>query len=250
MVREERPGNRPDGLVHAAAAGRRAVVGGGGAMMECDGFGAGRGSSPPHLAGDPAAVRALMRDYLAHVSIRRIGRGTRAGEPVSASQRKILVICVEQFYAFMHDHAEEAAAVLGEPGWLRLGPQHAMLVQRGERPRRRSPDEPHRIIDDTTMTKIMWHAGMLVAPVADGGFGDEQAMRLLMLQARLGRRINELCMLDHDPLSMLGHPSGDQDPGALVARLRYRQTKNDGAPDTILVNAEIVAAIPPHTAQA
>ena len=214
-----------------------------GAMTEFDAFLAGRGSFPPHLADDPAAVRALMRDYLAHVSTRRVGRGTRAGEPISASQRKILVICVEQFYAFMHDHAEEAAAVLGEPGWLRLGPQHAMLVRRGERPRRRSPDEPHRIIDDTTMTKIMGQAGMLGAPAADGGFGDEQAMRLLMLQARLGRRINELCMLDHDPLSMLGHPSGDQDPGAFVARLRYQQTKIDGAPDTILVDAEIVAII-------
>ena len=50
-------------------------------------------------------------------------------------------------------------------------------------------------------------------------------------------------MLDHDPLSMLGHPSGDQDPGALVARLRYQQTKIDGAPDTILVDAEIAAII-------
>jgi hypothetical protein len=153
------------------------------------------------------------------------------------------VICVEQFYAFMHDQAGEAAAVLGEPGWLRLGPQHGMLVRRGERPRRHSPGDPHQIIGDTTMTKIMGQAGMLGAPAADGGFGDEQAMRLLMLQARLGRRINELCMLDHDPLSMLGHPSGDQEPGAFVARLRYQQTKIGGAPDTILVDAEIVAII-------
>ena len=38
-------------------------------------------------------------------------------------------------------------------------------------------------------------------------------------------------------------PSGDQGPGAFVARLRYQQTKIDGAPDTILVDAEIVAII-------
>jgi Phage integrase family len=214
-----------------------------GAMAEFDAFLAGRGTFPPHLADDPAAVRALMRDYLAHVSTRRVARGKRAGELISASQRKILVICVEQFYAFMSDHAEEAAAALGEPGWLRLGPHHAMLVRRGERPRRRSPGEPHRIIDDAIMTKIMGQAGMLGAPAADGGFGDEQAMRLLMLQARLGRRINELCMLDHEPLTMLGRPSDDHDPGAFVARLRYQQTKIDGAPDTILVDAEIVAII-------
>ncbi len=213
-------------------------------MTEFDAFLAGRGSFPPHLADGHAEVRALMRDYLAYVSTRRVERGGRAGELISVSQRKILVICVEQFYAFMHDHAEEAAVVLAEPGWLRLGPQHAMLVRRGERPRRRSSGDPHRIIDDTTMTKIMAQAGTLGAPAADGGFGDEQAMRLLMLQARLGRRINELCMLDHDPLSMLDHPSGAQDdPGAFRARLRYQQTKIDGAPDTILVDAEIVAII-------
>ena len=214
-----------------------------GAMTEFDAFLAGRGSFPPYLADDPAVVRSLTRDYLAHVSTKRVGRGKRAGELISASQRKILVICVEQFYAFMHDHAEEAAAVLAEPGWLRLGPQHAMLVRRGERPRRPKTGEPHRIISDTTMTKIMGQAGLLGTPVADGGFGDEQAMRLLMLQARLGRRINELCMLDHDPLTMLGCPPGDQDLGAFVARLRYQQTKIDGAPDTILLDAEIVAII-------
>ena len=32
-------------------------------------------------------------------------------------------------------------------------------------------------------------------------------------------------------------------PGAMTARLRYQQTKIDGAPDTILVDAEIVAII-------
>ena len=214
-----------------------------GAMTEFDAFLAGRGSFPPYLADGPAAVRTLMHDYLAHVSARRVGRGKRAGEPVSASQRKILVICVEQFYAFMHDHGEEAAAVLAEPGWLRLGTQHAMLVRRGERPRRPNTGEPHQIIDGTAMTKIMGQAGLLGVPAADGGFGDEQAMRLLMLQARLGRRINELCMLDHDPLTMLDCPSADQGPGAFAARLRYQQTKIDGAPDTILVDAEIVAII-------
>jgi hypothetical protein len=89
----------------------------------------------------------------------------------------------------------------------------------------------------------MGQAGLLGAPAASGGLGDEQAMRLLMLQARLGRRINELCMLDREPLTMLGCPPSAQEPGAFVARLRYQQTKIDGAPDTILVDAEIVAII-------
>ena len=83
----------------------------------------------------------------------------------------------------------------------------------------------------------------MVERTRDGGFGDEQAMRLLMLQARLGRRINELCMLDHDPLSMPGHRSGDQDPGAFVARLRHQQTNNVCRPDAILIHTKIAAVI-------
>ena len=38
-------------------------------------------------------------------------------------------------------------------------------------------------------------------------------------------------------------PQAIRTPGAFVARLRYQQTKIGGAPDTILVDAEIVAII-------
>ena len=65
-----------------------------------------------------------------------------------------------------------------------------------------------------------------------------------MLLARTGRRVSEICLLDHDPLLPLG-PSvtGTGSPGAFTARLRYQQTKIEGAPDTILVDEEIVAII-------
>jgi integrase len=71
-----------------------------------------------------------------------------------------------------------------------------------------------------------------------------------MLVALLGRRVSEICLLDIDPLLPLsptvsttsGEPAADDDQ-ALVAKLRYQQTKIDGAPDTILVHAEVVAII-------
>ena len=89
-------------------------------------------------------------------------------------------------------------------------------------------------------------AGLLGTPAAEGGLGDEQAMRILMLLARTGRRVSEICMLDHDPLLPL-HPPGSggraRRADGFVARLRYQQTKIDGAPDTILVDREIVAII-------
>jgi hypothetical protein len=34
-------------------------------------------------------------------------------------------------------------------------------------------------------------------------------------------------------------PAAAPEPGAMTARLRYQQTKIDGAPDTILIEAEI-----------
>jgi Phage integrase family len=52
-------------------------------------------------------------------------------------------------------------------------------------------------------------------------------------------------MLDTEPLLPLagGQAAAAAEPGAMVARLRYQQTKIDGAPDTVLVDAEVVAII-------
>ncbi|MEV7630669.1 hypothetical protein [Actinoplanes sp. NPDC089786] len=68
--------------------------------------------------------------------------------------------------------------------------------------------------------------------MADGGFGDEQAMRIMMLVARLGRRVSEIRMLDRDPLLALDRRTAtdEDDDGAFVAKLRYQQTKIEQGP--------------------
>ncbi|OHV52829.1 MULTISPECIES: tyrosine-type recombinase/integrase [unclassified Frankia] len=215
------------------------------AMTMFDAFLASRGGRPTHLADTPEGVRALMLDYLGHVRASRASRGPTEGQPLSANHMKILLISVEQFYAFMHDHKHEAAAALGDPGWLRLGPQHAAFYRRGEIPRPVAHrDTEQNVIPEAAFTQIMASIGMLGDPVADGGFGDEQAMRIMMLQTRLGRRISELLLLDHDPLCALAMQApSDEEPDAFAARLRYQQTKIDGAPDTVLVDREIVTII-------
>jgi Phage integrase family len=59
-----------------------------------------------------------------------------------------------------------------------------------------------------------------------------------------GGRVSEICLLDRDPLLPLGPPAaGAASETAFTARLRYQQTKIEGAPDTILVDDEIVAII-------
>jgi len=51
-------------------------------------------------------------------------------------------------------------------------------------------------------------------------------------------------MIDFEPVEEVAglDPSAAGD-GAMVAKLRYRQTKIDGAPETILVGADVVAVI-------
>jgi hypothetical protein len=89
---------------------------------------------------------------------------------------------------------------LDEPGWLRLGPQHAKLWRRGETRRTTVSPERREVIDDTAFSQIMSNLLVIGAPVEEGGFGDEQAMRIVMLVARTGRRVSEIRMLDRQPL--------------------------------------------------
>jgi integrase len=199
----------------------------------------------PQLAGEPAQVRALMLDFLGHLRATKASRGPRKGQPLSLASVQRLAGDVEQFYLSMADNQDTAAAALGEPGWLHLGPEHTRFYRRGELPGRQCPDLERDVIDEAALSQIMAGLGLLGAPVAEGGFGDEQAMRITMLEALLGRRINEICLLDRDPMLPLARscPVGQPDPLAPVAQLRYQQTKIDGAPDTVPVHAEVVAIV-------
>ena len=230
------------GLLRWSTVHRRIV-----AVSEFDRFLRARHILGPWLADNVAAVRTLMLDFLADLRVRDSRRGP--GLRLSPGSVQRMAGDVEQFYLFMVDNKDAAAAALAEPGWLRLGPEHARFFRRGELPGKPRPRLEDKIIDDDAMTAIMGGLGRLADPVAEGGFGDEQAMRITMLVALLGRRVSEICMLDRDPLLPLGpvNPpdSGEaaQNPTAAVAKLRYQQTKIDGAPDTILVHSEVVAII-------
>ena len=200
---------------------------------------------PPWLIDDPAGVRVLMLDFLGHLRTLTASTGPNPGQPLSDLRVNDIATNVEQFYLFMHDHQDSAARALDEPGWLRLGPQHATLWRRGETRRPAVRPARREVIDDTALSQIMANLHLLGADADAGGFGDEQAMRIVMMVARTGRRVSEIRMLDRAPLlplerlAILSQGGGD----GFVARLRYQQTKIDGAPDTMPADAELVAII-------
>jgi integrase len=221
------------------------------AVKEFDAFLRGRQVGGPRLADHAAGVRTLMLDFLGHLRAREVTRGRRAGQRLSPASVQRLASDVEQFYLFMADHKDTAAAALAEPGWLRLGAGHVGFYRRGELSGKQPPRLEGQVIDDDAMTQIMGGLNLLGAAVEHGGFGDEQAMRIALLVALLGRRISEICLLDRDPLLPLlpaaaaGQPdtATDSDAQTPVAKLRYQQTKIDGAPNTILVHADVVAVV-------
>jgi len=165
-------------------------------IREFDAFLSGRQVSGPALADGPAAVRALMLEFLARVRSRPASRGRRAGKPLTASAVASLAGEIEQFYMHMIGSKDDAAAALGDPRWLALGPEHHGFYRRGELPVPDRPPLEGQVISADSMTQIMAGAGLLGAPSAGEGYGDEQAMRITLLAALLGRRINEICMLD------------------------------------------------------
>ena len=76
------------------------------------------------------------------------------------------------------------------------------------------------------------------------GLGQPATMRAWLIQALTGRRASEILLMDFDPLSPVpGINPAEVPEGGMVARLRYQQTKVDGAPKTILVGADVAEIV-------
>src|ERR1019366_6132957 len=127
----------------------------------------------------------------------------------------------ENLWGCLLDHRVDLARAVGDDRWLALGIEHSRFYQPGERPRTtaRAPDE-EEVIEDAVMTRVLSVAGELGRDVSDGGAGDEQAGRMVLLLAKTGRRGMEILPLDFDP------------PPA-------RQSRTTGRPDAH-------APLPPH----
>jgi integrase len=106
------------------------------------------------------------------------------------------------------------------------------------------------VLEDDVVTRIAQGAELLALPKSGGGLGDLSAFHALMLLIRTGRRVNEVLLMDFDPLlPLVGTRAGDE--SGLIARMRYQQTKvQSGQSNTIPVDAEIVAIVRAQQAEA
>ncbi len=208
------------------------------------------GIDVPWLADGVSGPRAVMLDYLGHLRQQKRQTGARKGQPLSNGFVAHKLTDIEVFYNWMATERETAALVLGRH-WLKLDTRHFRFFRFGEKPRHASQAVMERrvaeqVIDEEALSLILENAELIAKPIEEGGLGDPQAMNILLLLAFTGRRINEILMLDFDPLLPLGWGTGgdkDKDKDWFVAKLRYQQTKIAQGTDTIPVEAEVVAII-------
>jgi Phage integrase family len=200
-----------------------------------------RGVQHPRLAEDREGLRDLVLGWRGEVASMR---SERTGGPLSKSTAYQYLNHPENLYGWLLDHRADLARAVGDDRWLALGIEHTRFYQPGERPRSsvKAPDE-EEVIEDAVMTRVLSVAGELGRDVSDGGAGDPQAERMLLLLAKTGRRVMEILQLDFDPLLPLAGDLSANDSDDFAAKLRYQQTKIEGAPDTILVDRETVAII-------
>lgn len=218
---EERPGDSRDILGDPAAA-------------------AGQAAAFARWTADPAARSGIGRKRAAVVGARLVNDDLRA---------------VAEVFAFVAASPAEARRVLGPSPWDGVTEMHAASWYRQVT---RIPHQPVRTdvhyVDDHALAQILAALPLLGMPrsqqmtitrgdgtqVTARGLDDSQAMRMILLQILTGRRASEVRTCEHDCLSPVAGPAGENGE---VTRFRYAQSKIGVAPDTILVDREVTAVI-------
>jgi integrase len=221
-------------------------------------------TDPREVLGDPAgapAQAAAFRRWDADPS-NRCGTGKQREVPTAVDPRNINkdLLAIAELFEFMATNLTDARSVLGlrAAPWARVTTAHAASWSRQitRQPLRRTLRDD-RYVDEQALAQIIAALPLLGSPrteqrtftrgdgqqVTASGFGDPQAMRMILLQVLTGRRASEILLCDFDCLAPATGRAIEMDKGEQIAHFRYAQTKIDTAPDSILVDAEVVAII-------
>ncbi|MEU2990766.1 tyrosine-type recombinase/integrase [Streptomyces griseoincarnatus] len=204
------------------------------------------GCSGPQLVESPDRLRPWLRGFVDSLNNHTVMSGPNKGGKLSKNSRRSTLVTIEAFYRWMYDNRAEAVSVLGDRRWGALGAHHSVLFRLEDKPRLTNQPPDDMALEDEVISEIAAGSGALAAPKPEGGLDDRQAFHALMLLIRTGRRMNEVLMMDFEPLLPLLTTSKqeDKEPDGFVARLAYQQTKiTSGDPPTIPVDQEIVDII-------
>jgi integrase len=218
---------------------------------------------PRQILGDPAAARQQAVAFARWAADPR-NRPTRQKDrrQLGKSVRPKLVNsdlrAIAELFAFVTDNPVEARAVLGNGPWQQVTDLHvaSWFRQISRVPRRRRLNDEH-YVDDHALAQITSALPLLGLPsdqqmlitrgdgqqVTATGLGDPQAMRMILLQILTGRRASEIRTCDFDCVEPVTDATVDAVGGEPIARLRYAQSKIDTAPDSILVDREVLTVI-------
>jgi integrase len=196
----------------------------------------------PILVDDEFALRGFVVRFCDRITSHRVERGTRAGQPLGKNPRRQIMTSVEQFYRWCFDNRDDPALLTVDPRWALLKTGHSLLFRPEDKPRMTNLPANNMVLEDAVVSRIADGCDWLAAPAPHGG-GDLQAFHALLLLIRLGRRVNEILMMDYDPIEPMLSTS-TQDSSGFVARLRYQQTKIESAgPGSIPIDDEVLAII-------
>jgi hypothetical protein len=192
---------------------------------------------------DPRNRDARRRPIHKKVGKRQINNGIRA---------------VVELMAFIVDNRAECRAIIGPSPWDTITEAHPavwgkQIHRLGSVPPRLN-DENY--VDDHALAQITACLPVLGADRSETvtvtinghqrqltGREHPQIMRMLLLQILTGRRASEICLCEFDCISPVSAHSIEATDGEQIARFRYAQSKIEQAPDTILVDAEVVAVV-------
>lgn len=215
------------------------------------------GLATPLLVDDATHLRPVMMRFVSWLrSPAAIPAKTR--KPLSATTIAKTQSCLQAFYTFMLDHADEAAQFTGDSRWRQLTADYVRLwppeFRLPERRSARAPDETWMSTAD--MQQMVCCLPILAAPTAEEvtvtlpggrtithhGLGDPQAMRAWLLQAMTGRRASEILLLDFDPIRTLNRPPGPPPTGRLDNQARADQPDTATPDDPPPAEADVFVA--------
>ena len=165
---------------------------------------------------------------------------------------------VAELFAFLAANPAEARSVLGPSVWQQVTDAHAAswFRQVARIPHQHALNDSN-YVDDHALAQIPKALPLIGLPreqqmqitrgdghqVLASGFDDPQAMRMILLQILTGRRASEIRTCEFDCLFPVPDRTVDAAEGEEVARFCYAQSKIDIAPDSILVDREVIAVI-------